>query len=65
VSYALQSILHLAQQLHVQGVSIQENPLFVTLLAQIALVVRVFLAREYLRRFLGGHAPSYLVGLLL
>ena len=48
---AAQGILQFAEELQVQGVAIHEEPLFVTLLAQVALVVRVFGAGQHLGGF--------------
>src|SRR5439155_1694252 len=55
----------LAQQLHVDGVAIEENPLFMMLLAEVALVRRNIQPGYNLRGLLRGHAAAHFFRLLL
>ena len=62
---APQGVLNFAQELDIQGIPVQENPLFVALLAEIALVVRMLFAGQHLSGFLGGHAAAHFLRLFL
>ena len=65
VIHAVQRVGNLAQQLHVDGVAVEEDPLFVVLLAEIAFVGRDVQPGDHLGRFLGGHAATDFLRLLL
>ena len=59
---AVQRGYDLAEQLGVDGIAVEEDPLFVALLAQVALVGRHIQARHHLGGLLGGHAATDLFG---
>ena len=53
-----------AQELHVDGVAVEEDPLFVMLLTEVAFVGGAIQPGYHLGGFLGGHAATDFLGLL-
>ena len=62
---AVQCVGNLAQQLHIDGIAVQEDPFFVMLLAEVSLIGGNIQAGHHLGRFLGGHAATDFFGFRL